>query len=285
MWSNRLKVKVYKTQSVWLGKSLQFQEVGVVHSIMSRFLLQVQSITSASHWMLHCDKMQSHELFIWPAFHTPSFVLFPFSFSASALPSSLINISSRSPSLLPLPFLSVPCWNLQWQETWHGCIRDGTGRDSRARPERQKLQHLDQIMPWETWKAAIYTTVRLHYVEMSIKSTLPHFSQWKNRKLCNKWISVLGLYLKKVTCILFGRPVTHLTSTRPATGAGRPDRFPSLRLLPCHRTLHGLVDLEPRSTALTMVFCCNGCSLALVWLVLRCSGSTPSTTDRTQPLA
>jgi len=52
--------------------------------------------------------------------------------------------------------------------------------------------------------------------------------------------------------------------TRPATGAGRPDRFPSLRLLPFHRTLHGLLDLEPRSTVLTMVFCCNGCSLALV---------------------
>jgi len=67
---------------------------------MSRFLLQVQS-TSASPWMLHRDKMQSHELFIWPAFHTPSFVLFPFSFSSSALPSSLIN-------LFPFPFSSTP---------------------------------------------------------------------------------------------------------------------------------------------------------------------------------
>jgi len=71
-------------------------------------------------------------------------------------------------------------------------------------------------MPRETGKQQY----RLHYCnvdKMSIKSTLPPFSQLKNRKLNNKWISVLGLYMRK--CPAFyagGRSRTgHLTSTRP----------------------------------------------------------------------
>ena len=48
----------------------------------------------------------------------------------------------------------------------------------------------------------------------------------------NQWLSVLGLYLKKVFCILCDLSVTHrspnVDPTRPATGAGRPDRCPSL---------------------------------------------------------
>ena len=63
---------------------------------------------------------------------------------------------------------------------------------------------------------------------MSIKSTLPHLNQIKKvkkRKLCNKWISLLGLYLKKFPSAFYaaGRSRTgHLTSTRP--NPTRPDR-------------------------------------------------------------
>ena len=49
--------------------------------------------------------------------------------------------------------------------------------------DRQKLQHLDQILPRRTGKTAAYTTVRLrrlHYIDkMAIQSTLLHFNQMK----------------------------------------------------------------------------------------------------------
>jgi len=38
-----------------------------------------------------------------------------------------------------------------------------------ARPvDRQQLQHLDQILPRQTGKTAVYTTVRLHYVDCQL---------------------------------------------------------------------------------------------------------------------
>ena len=93
--------------------------------------------------------------------------------------------------------------------------------------DRQKFQHLDQTLPRQTEKTAVYTTVRLHYVNKCQLSQHYHISiKWKkiaNFVVCNKCISLLGLYLKKC-------PSAFYVASRSRIGhlMSRPDRQPVL---------------------------------------------------------
>ena len=107
------------------------------------------------------------------------------------------------------------------------------------RIDRRKLHHLDQILPRQ--KTAVYTAVRLHCVDVN-EIYISTFQSNKKSKVPHIVLNEFQFKFvrEKVSfCILCGRPVTHRSPnddptrpdpTRPATGAGRPDRFPSLIL-------------------------------------------------------
>jgi len=88
--------------------------------------------------------------------------------------------------------------------------------------------HLDQILPCQTGKTAVYTTARLHCVDKCRLSLHDHILiKWKNRRLYKKPFS--GGVLEKVSiCILSRWPVTHRSSNvDPTRPVNRPDRQPA----------------------------------------------------------